>query len=298
MPSTPSPDDSNTGAADHDRDRDSALDAYLATAVQAAREAAAIQLAERGSDLQVSTKSSAVDLVTRVDKLCEERIRHVILARHPGHAILGEEQGDGGGPSQPDATPTHSSAGRRHRWIVDPLDGTVNYAHGFPFYCVSIALEIDGTVEVGVVYDGERDELFSAVRGRGATLNGDPIGVSTTTAPRSALLATGFAYVEDKIALNVPVFARVLPQVQSIRRPGAAALDICYVACGRLDGFWELALNSWDVAAGVLIVREAGGTVTGAGSAPYRLDDPVLVASNGHLHATLLDLLRLDQLRA
>src|SRR5690606_6980034 len=141
-------------------------------------------------------------------------------------------------------------------------------------YCVSIALEVDGVVEVGVVYDGERDELFSAVLGRGATLNDDVIAVSETTSVRSALLATGFAYVEDTIALNLGVFARALPQVQSIRRPGAAALDICYVACGRVDGFWELALNSWDVAAGVLIVREAGGTVTGTGSAPYRLDDP------------------------
>ena len=159
-------------------------------------------------------------------------------------------------------------------------------------------MEIDGIVEVGVVYDGERDEMFTAMRGNGARLNGEPIGVSQTTVLASALLSTGFAYVVDKINLNLAVFARVLPQVQSVRRPGAAALDICYVACGRVDGFWELALNSWDVAAGVLIVREAGGTVTGSASAPYRLDDPVLVASNGALHAKLLDLLRLDDLRA
>src|SRR5690606_29279618 len=148
------------------------------------------------------------------------------------------------------------------------------------------------------VYDGVRDEMFSAVRGRGARLNGDPVGVSRTSVLRNALLATGFAYVVDKMELNLEVFARVLPQVRSVRRPGSAALDLCYVACGRSDGFWELALNSWDVAAGVLIVREAGGTVTGAASAPYRLDDPVLVASNGVLHAKLIDLLRLDQLRA
>ncbi|HET8984441.1 MAG TPA: inositol monophosphatase family protein [Trueperaceae bacterium] len=279
------------------------FDDYLATATMAAREAAAIQLAERGSDLQVSTKSSAVDLVTRVDRLCEERIRRVILASHPGHTVLGEEAGTGetsDGRSD-GASGDGRPEGRRgvsYRWIVDPLDGTVNYAHGFPFYCVSIALEVDGVVEVGVVYDGERDEMFTAKRGRGATLNGEPIAVSDTAVLRSALLATGFAYVTDTISLNLEVFARVLPQVQSVRRPGAAALDICYVACGRVDGFWELALNSWDVAAGVLIVREAGGTVTGAASAPYRLDDPVLVASNGALHAKLLDLLRLDELRA
>jgi myo-inositol-1(or 4)-monophosphatase len=262
--------------------------------MMAAREAAAIQLAERGSDLQVSTKSSAVDLVTRVDRLCEERIRRVILASHPGHSVLGEEAGTGeSGDGRPEG-----ASGATYRWIVDPLDGTVNYAHGFPFYCVSIALEVDGVVEVGVVYDGERDEMFTAMRGRGARLNGQSITVSDTSILRSALLATGFAYVTDTINLNLAVFARVLPQVQSVRRPGAAALDICYVACGRVDGFWELALNSWDVAAGVLIVREAGGTVTGAASAPYRLDDPVLVASNGSLHARLLDLLRLDELRA
>src|SRR5690606_13260390 len=214
---------------------------YLATAMMAAREAAAIQRAERGNDLQVSTKSSAVDLVTKVDRMSEERIRNVILASHPGHTILGEEA----------------------------RMGAVNYAHGFPFYCVSIALEIDGIVEVGVVYDGERDEMFTAMRGNGARLNGEPIGVSQTTVLASALLSTGFAYVVDKINLNLTVFARVLPQVQSVRRPGAAALDICYVACGRVDGFWELALNSWDVAAGVLIVREAGGTVTVSASAAY-----------------------------
>jgi myo-inositol-1(or 4)-monophosphatase len=218
----------------------------------------------------------------------------VILASHPGHVVLGEEAGTG----KSTESPTGSASGASCRWIVDPLDGTVNYAHGFPFYCVSIALEVDGVVEVGVVYDGERDEMFSAKRGGGARLNGTPIAVSDTAALRSALLATGFAYVTDTINLNLEVFARVLPQVQSVRRPGAAALDICYVACGRADGFWELALNSWDVAAGVLIVREAGGTVTGAASAPYRLDDPVLVASNGALHAKLLDLLRLDELRA
>src|SRR5690606_2496488 len=154
----------------------------------------------------------------------EDRIREVILADHPEHTILGEEMGDGGHLTN---TERGGSEGHRYRWIVDPLDGTVNYAHGFPFYCVSIALEVDGVVEVGVVYDGERDELFSAIHGRGATLNDDVIAVSETTSVRSALLATGFAYVEDTIALNLGVFARALPQVQSIRRPGAAALDIC-----------------------------------------------------------------------
>lgn len=256
------------------------LDAYLRTAIRAAREAARIQLAERESDLEVQVKSSEIDLVTRVDALCEEGIRRIIAEEHPDHVVVGEELG-------------HEATGRR-RWIVDPLDGTVNYAHGFPIYCVSIGLEVDDEIVVGVVYDGERDELFTAVKGRGAFLNGRPIAVSETVRPRAALLATGFAYIEERINLNLEVFARVLPQVQSIRRPGSAALDICYVACGRLDGFWELGLNPWDVAAGWLILQEAGGTVTGTGGAPYRLDDPVLVASNGHLHAALLDVLQLD----
>jgi len=256
-----------------------AVTAYLNTAIGAAREAARIQLAHLEGALEVDTKSSEVDIVTQVDRLCEERIREVLQGAYPEHVVLGEEQGQDG------------RAG--HRWIVDPLDGTVNYAHGFPFFCVSVALEIDGEVQVGVVYDGLRDELFTAARGRGAALNGRPIGVSDETVAKRALLATGFAYLENTIHDNLEVFGRMLPQVQSIRRPGAAALDLCYVAAGRLEGFWELGLNAWDVAAGNLIVSEAGGTVTGADGAPYRLGDYSLVASNGHLHGKLLGMLDL-----
>ena len=261
-----------------------ALDSYLRTAIRAAREAARIQLAEKGSDLEIQVKSSDIDLVTRVDALCEQSIRRIIGEAHPDHVVMGEEMGQ--------------SASGDKRWIVDPLDGTVNYAHGFPCYCVSIALELDGVIVVGVVYDPERDELFSAVKGRGAFLNGRPLAVSRTSDTRSALLATGFAYVEERILLNLEVFARVLPQVQAVRRPGAAALDLCYVACGRSDGFWELGLNPWDVAAAWLLVQEAGGTVTGNGSAPYRLGDQALIASNGHLHAKLIDLLDLEPVLA
>ncbi|MEJ2291804.1 MAG: inositol monophosphatase family protein [Deinococcales bacterium] len=252
---------------------------YLHTAIAAAREAARIQLAHLDGELDVDTKSSEVDIVTQVDRLCEARIREVLLGAYPDHVVLGEEQGQEGSG--------------RFRWIVDPLDGTVNYAHGFPFFCVSIALEIDGRVEVGVVYDGLNDELFSAVAGRGATLNGRPLQVTGETVPRRALLATGFAYVDDTVHRNLEVFARMLPQVQSIRRPGAAALDLCAVAAGRLDGFWELGLHPWDVAAGNLIVQEAGGTVTAADGSPYRLGEPTLVVSNGHLHGKLLAMLDL-----
>lgn len=270
----------------YDPDRESAtasrdvdLSHALRVAVHAAEEAARIQRFHLGGELEIGTKSSATDLVTQVDRACEERIREVLLGAFPDHVVLGEEQGQQGEAA--------------HRWIVDPLDGTLNYAHGFPFFCVSIALEVRGRVELGVVLDVPRDVLFQAVRGRGATANGRPISVSDESVPIQAMLATGFAYVEGTQHENVEIFARVLPKVRAVRRPGAAALDLCYVASGLLDGFWELELSPWDVAAGVLIIQEAGGTVTGPDGAPYRLGERVLVASNGALHAKLLDLLDL-----
>lgn len=254
---------------------------YLNTAIRAAQEAARIQQYHAGSpDLQISTKSSRSDLVTMVDKLCEQKIREVLLGEYPDHIVLGEEGGQSLGTSD-------------YRWVVDPLDGTLNYAHGFPYYCVSIALQVRGVVEVGVVLDSTRNELFTAVRGGGAFLNGAPIGVTAQHDPADAMLATGFAYLADAIIDNVAVFGRLLPQVRSIRRPGAAALDLSYVAAGRLDGFWELTLSPWDVAAGVLLVREAGGLVTGGQGEEYRIESPVLVATNGPLHQPLLNLLQL-----
>jgi myo-inositol-1(or 4)-monophosphatase len=253
---------------------------YLTTAIQAAQAAGRIQRYHAAGELEIDTKSSEIDLVTQVDKACEARIREIIKGSYPDHAVLGEEGGQEGDAS-------------RYRWIVDPLDGTINYAHDFPFYCVSIALEIEGVLEVGVVLDSVRGELFTAVRGRGAYVNGAPLDVSSETEPKRALLATGFSYRADLVRQNLEVFARLLPEVRSIRRPGAAALDLCYVACGRLDGFWELGLNPWDAAAGVLIIQEAGGTISGSAAEPYRLGMDVLVASNGHLHAKLLELLDL-----
>jgi myo-inositol-1(or 4)-monophosphatase len=261
---------------------DDTLD-YLDTAIYAAREAARIHRFHVGTDLDIGRKSTDKDLVTHVDKLSEARIREIVAERHPEHVVLGEEQGQPQGEA-------------RRRWIVDPLDGTLNYAHGFPFYCVSVALEIDGIVEIGVVLDSVRDELFTAVRGGGAFANGRAIAVSSETLPGDALLATGFAYNDETIAANLELFGRMLPQVRSVRRPGAAALDLCYVACGRLDGFWELRLNPWDVAAGLLIIREAGGTVTDGAGAPYRLGAPAVIASNGHLHAKLVALLGIETL--
>jgi len=252
----------------------------LTVAHRAADAAARIHRGHAGGRLDIGTKSSSIDLVTEVDRLSEEAIRAEIAAAFPDHVVLGEEAGQAAGNA-------------RHRWIVDPLDGTVNFAHGFPVYCVSVALEVDGEVVVGVVLDTARGERFSATVGGGATLDGVPISVSRTTDVGQAMLGTGFAYGGEAVGRNLEILSRVLPKARAVRRPGAAALDLCYVACGRYDGFWELQLNAWDVAAGMLIVREAGGTITGPTGAPYRWDDPAMIATNGHLHARLSALLDL-----
>jgi myo-inositol-1(or 4)-monophosphatase len=258
---------------------------YLETAIAAAQASSKLHQFYAGTDLGISTKSSDIDLVTKVDKLCEEKIREIILAAHPAHVILGEE----GGQSEGNAS---------HRWIVDPLDGTVNYAHGFPFYSVSVGLEIDGVMEVGVVIDSVRNEMFTATRGGGAYCNGTKISVSSQAGLKKCLVATGFPYDDAGMKRNLEVFARVHQKVRAIRRPGSAALDLSYVACGRIDGFWELKLNAWDVAAGMLLVQEAGGTVTGVHGEPYSLNDQRVVASNGHVHGKLLAALELDRANA
>lgn len=252
---------------------------FLRVAVRAAQAAARIHQGSIGSDLGIATKSTDIDLVTRVDRESEAVIREVLLSAYPEHVVLGEEAGQEGEAS--------------YRWIVDPLDGTLNYAHGFPFYCVSIGLEVHGELTVGVVLDSFRSELFTAVRGGGAYLNGAPIFPTEETVLRRSMLATGFSYDLETAQENVALFGKMMSQCRAIRRPGAAALDLAYVACGRLDGFWELSLNPWDVAAGVLLIQEAGGTVTGATGEPYRLGERVLVASNGALHGELLGALEL-----
>lgn len=267
------------------------LDEFLFTAIAAAREAGRIQLAELGSELEVTTKSTEADLVTRVDRLSEERIRQIVLAAHPQHVFVGEE-------GSADTPGEQADQGGACRWIVDPIDGTVNYAHGLPYFCVSIALQAHGEVVVGVVLDPVQDELFCAVKGRGATLNGARIGVTSESALGGALVSTGFAYDVPTRLANLELFGKVLPVVQGVRRAGAAALDVCYVACGRLDAFWELELEQWDVAAATLILREAGGSTSGADGLPHRLTDRVLVATNGALHGKLLDLLGFVELRA
>lgn len=253
----------------------------LDVAVRAARAAGAVHLAHLGRVHAVRSKSSFADLVTEVDAEAERVIREVIAATFPDHAVLGEEEGYGAGG---DAQMTPG------RWIVDPLDGTVNYAHGYPVFCSSVALEWGGQRVVGAIFDPTRDELFTATLGGGAFLNGQAIRASQTpTLTTPALVATGFPY-DTSGEQNLHLVARLLRRGVPVRRPGAAALDLCNVACGRMDAFWELQLKPWDVAAGSLIVQEAGGTVTdGLGSdTPY---GELLVATNGLLHPEMLALL-------
>lgn len=255
---------------------------FLDIAIAAAKAAASIhRFHAHDRDKDVDTKANYADIVTRVDKESEAVIRRIIQEAFPDHAILGEEQGQEG------------DAAASHRWIVDPLDGTINYASGFPFYCVSIALEIDGKPAVGVVLDSVRDELYTAVRGQGAFLNGARIHVSDTDRLSQSVVSTGFNSTDDNIRTNLPLFEKALRTARAVRRGGAGALDLCLVASGRQDGFWELTLNPWDVAAGVLVVQEAGGRVTGGQGEPYVSSNPVLAASNGHIHEELLKTLEI-----
>ncbi len=255
------------------------LELYLQTALKAAAAAAEIQLEHLGGDLGIESKSNDSDLVTVVDKACEETIRKIILAAHPDHSILGEEGGSVGTGS--------------YEWIVDPLDGTVNYAHGFPFFCVSIALEIDGVRAVGVIHDPNRHEVFTGVRGGGVFLNGKPIKVSSIAQLSGrAMLATGFPYDTQAALVSVEIFKKFLALGLPVRRPGAAALDLAYIACGRIDGFFEYKLNAWDCAAGILMIEEAGGRVSSFTGETYLYDDKKIVASNGLIHDAMLGIIQ------
>jgi myo-inositol-1(or 4)-monophosphatase len=218
-------------------------------------------------------KKGTIDLVTEIDLAAERMIRALIAERHPHHDILAEELG---GPSGPPS---------RYCWIVDPLDGTTNYAHGLPLFCCTVALEVDGVLEVGAIYDPTRDELFTAERGQGAFLNGARLQVSQTSTLIDALLVTGFPYaVQEQLVELVGLFAAFLGESRAVRRLGSAALDIAYVAAGRMDGFWEQGLNAWDIAAGVLLVQEAGGRVTSLDGGPFVLRTGRILASNGLIH--------------
>ncbi len=226
-------------------------------------------------------KKGRIDLVTAADLEAERAFRALIAARFPDHVVVGEE-----------ARAAEVPLGRC-RWIIDPVDGTTNFAHGLALFCVSIALEVDGRVELGVVYDPINEELFVAERGAGARLNGTPLGVTTCAALVDALLCTGFPYtVREERRQQVAVFAAFLEEAQAVRRLGSAALDLCYVAAGRFDGYWEELVHPWDIAAGALIVEEAGGRVTGLAGEPFDPFRGHIVATNGILHGAVLDVIR------
>jgi len=222
-----------------------------------------------------------IDLVTEVDKMSEELILAEISRQYPEHGILSEES----------AAKNMQAA---VRWIIDPLDGTTNYAHGFPFFCVSIALEKEGDIVMGVIYDPIRDELFTAERLGGAYCNGRKLNVSSVNDLSRSLLATGFPYdIRVSKDNNLDFFCAMAVKAQAIRRPGAAALDLAYLAAGRLDGFWELKLKPWDTAAGCLLVSEAGGVISDLAGEPWRLNSPGLVASNGLIQNQMLNVLKM-----
>jgi len=256
-------------------------EAILELATRAAREAGRIQRENYEGEFEIHTKSAAIDLVTDVDRACERRIIEAIQRARPGDAILAEE---GSGEDDPDA---------EWRWVIDPLDGTSNYAHGYPRFCVSIGIEHRGSATLGVVYDPLLDELFAAVRGRGATLNGRPLRVSDESSLERAMLSTGFAYdVHRSLEDNLDHFAAFVKAAQAIRRDGSAALDLCYVAAGRFDGFWEIKLHPWDVAAGIVIVEEAGGRISDFSGAPDCSSGREIIASNARLHDAMLEILQ------
>jgi myo-inositol-1(or 4)-monophosphatase len=244
---------------------------YLVDLEPIAREAGALLMGYFDQHVKIEYKGD-VDLVTVADRASEKLIAERLHARWPEHGIVGEEG-------------TRTETGAEFRWYVDPLDGTTNFAHGYPVFCVSIALaRRDDEIEVGVLYDPTRNELFAAERGGGATLNGSPIHVSKTIRLAESILGTGFPSHKRHKNPNIYFYQQITLRSHGVRRAGSAALDLANVAAGRYDGFWEFNLNPWDTAAGILIVREAGGTVTRFDGTPFRLDSREVLASNGLIH--------------
>lgn len=258
---------------------------YLAAAIEVAKEAGAVQLKGLGKTHDITYKGE-INLVTNIDRACEQLITEKLQGYYPDHDILAEE---GGGKRK----------NSEYKWIVDPLDGTTNYAHGYPLFCTSIALEYKSQIVLGVVYEPNRDELFYTEIGNGCFLNGKKIRVSKTKSLKESLLATGFAYnIKQTRNNNIDHFGHMLLKAQAVRRDGVAAIDLCYVACGRFDGFWELNLFPWDVAAGSLIVREAGGLMTNFTGKLFSVYDKEILSTNGLVHHEMQTVLETDRQRS
>ncbi len=252
------------------------IEKLLEIAKKAAYQAGEIQLSFMGKEKGIKYKSNEFDLVTMADKQSEEKILSILQAEFPDHNYLGEE---GGIQQEKDS---------EYLWIIDPLDGTTNFSHNFPHFAVSIGLMKNNKPYLGVVYDVCKNELFWAGKGVGAFLNDKKIEVTTTDQLKKTLLATGFPYLrEATLEENFVYFKEFIHKCQAVRRPGAAALDLCYVASGRLDGFWEMNLSSWDVAAGACIVEEAGGKVTNFYSEDFDVYTKDIIASNSYVHADM-----------
>ena len=250
-------------------------------AIETARDAGQLLLEKFDRNIKVSKKGD-INLVTEADLASEALIIERIKSYQPKHSILAEESGNAvimGGENT-------------WKWIIDPLDGTTNYTHGYPCFCVTLALEHAGEVVIGVTFDPTRNELFAAERGRGASLNNKPIHVSSTENLGDALIVTGFPYDfkrREDFAWHLTQF---LLNSRGVRRDGSAAIDMAYVACGRFDGFWEEGLNPWDMAAGVLLIEEAGGQISGYDGSKFSIYKPPILANNGLIHSQMMNVLR------
>lgn len=253
------------------------IEKLLEVAKEAAFAAGEIHMDYFGRAKEISYKQNNYDLVTNADKESENRIFSIINSHFPQHGFLGEETG------------IHPVKHSEYMWVVDPIDGTTNYSHNFPHFAVSIGLMYQNRILLGVVYDAFKNELFWSAEGNGAYLNSERIFVSQAEQLNESLLSTGFPYDRGEILVQgLKYFNGLIGEAQAIRRPGAASLDLCYVACGRFDGFWELNLSPWDVTAGVCLIREAGGIVTGINGGEFDIHGKNILATNGQIHGKMI----------